>query len=208
MADRSAVAHSREMFAEMYAAQAPWETGKPQPAFAAVADKITGSILDAGCGPGDNALFFAARGNAVTGFDFLEEPIARAKQKAAERGLSATFLVKDALKLQDWSERFDNIIDSGLFHVFTDADRATYVRGLAKVLKPGGRLFLLCFSDQMPGTQGPRRVSQNELRTAFADGWQIESIEASRFETRPEAAAALFDGIQPKAWFLIARRTA
>jgi cyclopropane fatty-acyl-phospholipid synthase-like methyltransferase len=207
MADPAAVP-TRETFVNAYAGKAPWDTGKPQPALTAIADKITGSILDAGCGPGDNSLFFAARGNAVTGFDFLEAPIARAKQKAAERSLAATFLVKDALKLHDWTERFDNVIDSGLFHVFTDADRGTYVRGLATVLKPGGRLFLLCFSDQMPGTQGPRRVSQNELRAAFSNGWQIESIESSRFEVLPEVAASLFAGIEPKAWLLIARRTA
>jgi hypothetical protein len=34
------------------------------------------------------------------------------------------------------------------------------VAGLATVLKSGGRLFLMCFSDQEPGTQGPRRISQ------------------------------------------------
>ena len=207
MADQVTVP-TRERFVEMYAGQAPWDTGKPQPAFTAVADKITGSVLDSGCGPGDNAMFFASRGCTVTGYDFLEEPVARAKQKAAERGLTATFLVKDALRLRDWSERFDNIIDSGLFHVFTDADRATYVRGLAKVLKPGGRLFLLCFSDATPGTFGPRRVTQNELRATFADGWQIESLEPSHFETRAEAREAQFGGVDPGAWFVIARRTA
>jgi len=206
MADQAAVP-TRETFVNAYAGKAPWDTGKPQPAFQAVADKITGSILDSGCGPGDNALFFAARGHAVTGFDFLEAPIARAKQKAAERGLTATFRVKDALKLQDWAERFDNIIDSGLFHVFTDADRVTYVRGLAALLKPGGRLFLLCFSDATPGTFGPRRVTQNELRATFADGWQIESLEPSHFDTRAEARETQFGGVDPRAWFLIARRT-
>ncbi len=57
-----------------------------------------------------------------------------------------TFLVKDALTLKDWSERFDNVIDSGLFHVFNDEDRRRYVEGLASVLKPGGRLFLSLLS--------------------------------------------------------------
>ncbi len=207
MADAVAVP-TRETFLNAYAGKAPWDTGKPQPAFQAIAEKITGSILDAGCGPGDNALFLASRGNAATGFDFLEGPIAAAKQKAAEKGLPATFLIKDALRLQDWTERFDNIIDSGLFHVFTDADRVRYVQGLATVLKPSGRLFLLCFSDQVPGTVGPRRISQNELRTSFADGWQIESIEPSHFEVRPEMREAMFGGIEPRAWFMIARRTA
>jgi cyclopropane fatty-acyl-phospholipid synthase-like methyltransferase len=86
-------------------------------------------------------------------------------------------MVKDALTLKDWSERFDNVIDCGLFHVFSDDDRKKYVDGLATVLKPGGRLFLLCFSTDEPGTQGPRRVSHDELHQAFADEWAIESIK-------------------------------
>lgn len=208
MAD-AAPTRGREHFAEMYTGHTPpWETGKPQHALVKAADKITGSILDIGCGPGDNALFFASRGNKVTGADFIEGPIARAKHKAKERGVVATFVVKDALKLQDWTERFDSIVDSGLFHVFSDEDRSRYVAGLKSVLKPGGRLFLLCFSDEMPGTEGPRRVSQKELRNAFADGWQIESIEGAEFDVRPQAKEELFHGIDPKAWFLIARRTA
>ena len=86
-------------------------------------------------------MFFAQRGNSVTGIDYLEEPIKRAKQKAAERGLSVNFLVMDALALKEIPQVFDNVIDSGLFHVFSDADRKKYVEGLATVLKSGGRLF-------------------------------------------------------------------
>jgi SAM-dependent methyltransferase len=113
---------------------------------------------------GVTALFFAGQESKVTGIDFLEEPILRAKRKAAEQGLSVTFLVKDALTLKDWSERFDNMIDSGLFHVFSDEDRTKDVAGLATILKPDGRVSLMWFSDEEPGTQGPRRVSKKELR--------------------------------------------
>lgn len=198
----------REHFAEMYTGQAPpWQTGKPQHALVQAADRITGSILDIGCGPGDNALFFAGRGHTVTGADFLEGPIARAKRKAEERGITATFVVKDALELSKWTERFDSVIDSGLFHVFSDEDRGRYVEGLKTVVKPGGQIFLLCFSDEMPGTEGPRRVSQKELRSAFADGWRIESIERAEFDVRPEAKEGLFHGLDPKVWFMIARRS-
>src|SRR5215472_17539724 len=136
----------RSTFETAYAGQAPWDIGKPQKPFIDVADHITGSILDAGCGTGENALFFASRGHKVTGIDFIEEAINRAKRKAAERGLSATFLVMDALALQDLPEVFDNVIDCGLFHVFSDDDRKRYVEALATVLKPGGRLFLMCLS--------------------------------------------------------------
>jgi cyclopropane fatty-acyl-phospholipid synthase-like methyltransferase len=198
----------KSTFASLYAGQAPWDIGRPQKQFIGVADQVTGSILDAGCGTGDNALFFAGRGHKVTGIDFLDEPIKRATRKAAERGLSATFLVKDATTLKDWTERFDSVIDSGLFHVFSDEARQKYVAGLASVLKPGGKLFLLCFSNEEPGTQGPRRVSQQELRDAFAAGWVVESLRPARFEANANLKEFTFSEGGPKAWFVVARRTA
>jgi len=196
----------RSTFETMYAGQAPWDIGKPQPVFLAVADQISGSILDAGCGTGETALYFAARGCKVTGIDFLEVPIERARRKATERGLSVTLLVKDALTLKDWNERFDNVIDSGLFHVFSDEDRKKYVAGLASVVKPGGRVFLMCFSDAEPGSQGPRRISKQELHDAFEDGWQIESIQPARVEVRPDLKDFSFSEGGPKAWFAVIRR--
>jgi cyclopropane fatty-acyl-phospholipid synthase-like methyltransferase len=198
----------RSTFESAYAGQAPWDIGKPQKPFLDVADRITGWVLDAGCGTGDTALFFAGRGCQVTGIDFIEEAIRRAKRKAAERGVSATFLVKDALTLKDWSERFDNVIDSGLFHVFSDDHRRRYVEGLTAVLKPGGWLFLMCFSDEEPGEQGPRRVSRKELHAAFADGWNIESIEPTRVEVRPDFKDLNFSQGGPRAWFAVIRRVA
>jgi hypothetical protein len=56
----------RATFESAYVGQAPWDIGRPQQAFLDVADRITGSILDAGCGTGDNALFFASRGHKVS----------------------------------------------------------------------------------------------------------------------------------------------
>src|ERR671924_363194 len=81
----------RTDFEAAYAGQAPWDIGRPQKPFLDVADRVTGSVLDAGCGTGDTALFLAGRGCQVTGIDFLEVPIQRAQRKAAERGLAPTF---------------------------------------------------------------------------------------------------------------------
>ena len=196
----------RATFESIYAGQPRWEIGRPQKAFIDVADVVKGSILDSGCGTGEIVLYFASRGHKVTGIDYLPEPINRAKQKAAERGLTATFLVMDALALKDLPEVFDTVIDSGLFHVFSDEDRRRYVDGLATVLKPGGRLFLLCFSDEEPGEQGPRRVSKKEIEDAFAEGWKIESIVPSRYEVRPDPNDISFSEGGPKAWFVVAKR--
>jgi SAM-dependent methyltransferase len=198
----------RAHFEEFYDGKAPWDIGKPQRAFAAVADQVTGPVLDAGCGTGEHALFFAARGHRVTGIDFVEEALRRARAKAAERGLTVKFLVKDATVLEDWEERFASVIDCGLFHCLSDDDRRRYVQGLAQVAKPGGRLFLLCFSDKEPGTEGPRRVSRQELYDAFADGWEIESLQPTQIEVNPEFTEMKFSQGGPKAWFGVIRRKA
>jgi SAM-dependent methyltransferase len=196
----------RATFENIYAGNAPWDTGKPHEQFVGIADRVVSPILDAGCGTGEVALFFAARGHRVTGIDFVEEAIRRARVKAAERDLSAEFLVKDALTLGDWVERFATVIDSGLFHVFSDDGRRRYVAGLSVVLAPGGRLFLSCFSDEEPGIEGPRRVSRRELYDAFADGWEVESIQASRFEVNTKFTDITFSAGGPKTWFAVIRR--
>jgi len=105
-------AHDRTSFEGLYTGQPRREIGRPQKALLEVADQISGVILDSGCGTGENALFFAKRGHKVTGIDFLPEPISIANQKATERGLTATFLVMDALTLKDLPEVFDTVIDT------------------------------------------------------------------------------------------------
>lgn len=197
---------NRETFESMYAKKPPWDIGRPQRAFVEAADRVAGAVLDAGCGTGENALYFAGRGHPVLGIDHLEGPIEVAKRKAADRGLDAEFVPMDALALVDFDRRFDGVIDSGLFHVFSDEDRARYVAGLAHVTRPGGRLFPLCFSDEEPGTQGPRRVSQEEIRKAFSDGWAVEEIRPERYEVRPDLKDVSFSEGGPKAWFSVIRR--
>jgi SAM-dependent methyltransferase len=196
----------RERFESIYAKKPPWDIGRPQRAFVEVADRVTGAILDAGCGTGENALFFAEKGHPILGIDFLEGPIREARRKAQERGIGAEFAQMDALTLTDLDRQFDAVIDSGLFHVFSDEDRVRYVAGLAHVTRPGSRVFLLCFSDEEPGTQGPRRVSQREIRESFADGWDVEEIHSSRLEVRPDLDDISFSEGGPRAWFSVIRR--
>ena len=197
----------RSTFEKLYAGKVPWDTGEPQSVFAGVADRVTSPVLDAGCGLGEKALFLAARGHRVTGIDFVEEAIRRAKVKAAKRGLTVEFLVMDALTLEDWDKRFASAIDAGLFHVFSHDDRRRYVRGLARAVVPGGRLFLMCGSADEPRNIIPK-VSRQELYDSFADGWEVESVEPVRYELNPEYKFP--DGASAeggaKGWFAVIRR--
>src|SRR6516165_8743846 len=127
----------RTTFENLYAGPAPWDIGRPQGQFVAIADRVTSPVLDAGCGTGEHALFLASRGHRVIGIDFVEEAIRRARRKAVERDLEVEFLIKDATALEDWDRRFGTVIDWGMFHVFCDDDRRRYVRGLVHVLEPG-----------------------------------------------------------------------
>jgi hypothetical protein len=44
---------------------------------------------------------------------------------------------------------------------------------------------MLCFSDEEPtGWGGPRRVSKEEIRTTFKEGWRVDWIRAARFESK------------------------
>jgi SAM-dependent methyltransferase len=168
---------------------APWDIGRPQPEFARLAEdgRLAGRLLDAGCGTGEQTLLAAQAGAEATGVDISSEAIRKARAKAEARGVKARFEVGNALRLADagLGGPFGVIIDSGVFHVFDDADRARYVASLGSVIAPGGTCYLMCFSDRQPGEFGPRRVRREELRAAFADGWLVESIEAAAFVINP-----------------------
>ena len=64
----------------------------------------------------------------------------------------------------------------------------------------------MCMSDEEPGDEGPRRVSRQELYDAFADGWEVESVQPSQFEINPEFTEVKFSEGGPKAWFAVIRR--
>ncbi len=163
----------------------PWDAGGPRSAVVRLCDQgaFAGPVLDSGCGAGEDALEIAARGIEITGVDVAPTAIRQAKDKAASRGLAATFLVGDALQLHRLGRTFRSVLDAGLFHTFDDEERPAYTQSLAAVTHPGSVLHLLCFSEMAPGERGPRRVTQDELRASFRDGWKVASIDADRLET-------------------------
>jgi SAM-dependent methyltransferase len=181
---------------------APWDVGRPQPAIVRLASdgRLTGPVLDAGCGTGENALHVASLGLPVLGVDVAETALAIAREKAADRGIEVEFATADALHLERLGRSFTTVLDCGLFHSFAGDERPEYVASLASVTEHDGTLYLLCFSDVGPDT-GPHPVSRDELTSAFhpGSGWHATAIQPDRAQTRYHDHGA-------PAWFATIKR--
>ena len=94
-------------------------------------------VLDVCCGTGDLAIAAARLGGRVTGVDFSEAMLRRARRKAPQ----LTWIRGDALALPFDDESFD--VATVGFGIRNVADLEAGLRELARVLKPGGRLAVL-----------------------------------------------------------------
>lgn len=171
---------------DRYAGRPPWDIGRPQPAFStlAAAGAIQGRVLDTGCGTGEHTLMAAGLGLDATGIDIVPNALDAARAKASDRNLAARFLLHDARNLADLGEKFDTVLDCGLFHFFHGDDLTAYVNGLRDVTQPGGRYFMLGFPERQPdGQQRPLRMSRRDIEAVFTDGWRIDSIEPVTLDT-------------------------
>lgn len=106
------------------------------------------SVLDVCCGTGDLSFELAERispGGHVVGCDFSEPMLDLAREKAADRGVPVRFEWADALELPYDEGRFDAVTVGFGVRNFADRDRG--LSEMARVLRPGGRLVILEFTE-------------------------------------------------------------
>jgi SAM-dependent methyltransferase len=176
-------------FERAYEGTPTWDIGRAQAAVERLADGgwMAGTILDVGCGTGENAISLAHRGLDVVGVDLVAAAIEKARIKAGRRGVAVEFLVWDALRLAELGRTFDTALDVGLFHSLQPEQREVYAASLRAAIRPGGRAVLLCWSSRNPFGYGPERIRKSDIRASFSRGWSIEDIAEETLETLMEA---------------------
>ncbi|MFV8052552.1 class I SAM-dependent methyltransferase [Mycobacterium sp. 48b] len=191
------VPQESDRFEEMYRdgrtahglpAATPWDIGGPQPVVQQLValGAVKGEVLDPGTGPGHHAIHYASKGLSATGIDASPAAIERARQNARQAGVTVDFQVADATKLEGLEARFDTVVDTAFYHVFTDEPdlQKSYARALHRATKPGARLYMYEFGEHnVNGFRMPRSMSAEDFRGVLPDaGWEITYLGTTTYQ--------------------------
>ncbi|MGG3523486.1 class I SAM-dependent methyltransferase [Bacillus pseudomycoides] len=125
-----------------------------------------GKVLELGCGPGRNAIYFAEKGCLVDAVDLSQESIQWATERAKEKNVNINFIYNNIFDLQIEEGTYDIVYDSGCFHHIAPHRRMSYINLVKKALKPGGYFAITCF------------VQGGELGGADITDWEVYKLQS------------------------------
>ncbi len=114
--------------------------------------ELQGRAIDIGCGKGRNSIYLASTGLDIWGVDYIEAALTKAKELAANKGVSDECTFIEAAVDEPWQfddDFFDVAIDSfSSIDIETRAGRETYRDEMFRTLRPGGyALVTVCSSE-------------------------------------------------------------
>jgi len=104
--------------------------------------KPEASILDLGCGGGDQAKIFARKGYRVTGIDKVESLVEYAAETFRKEALDGKFLHADMREIEYQNEFDLCVILSGTFGLLSDKENEQLLQKIHKALKTDGQAFI------------------------------------------------------------------
>jgi SAM-dependent methyltransferase len=176
----------REDWNRRYAGRELLWTGEPNRFLVAEAAALApGRALDLACGEGRNAVWLAERGWHVTGVDFSEVALDKARRLAAARGVEGEWIAADLLAYYPEPRSSDLVL---LFYLQVSAEqRRPVVRAAAEAVAPGGVLLLVAhdrsnLEEGHGGPQEPAVLYTAEDVAADLDGSGLRIERAERVE--------------------------
>lgn len=165
----------------------PWETGQPSAELQRVvqAEKIAPCrAIEFGCGSGTNAVWLAQQGFKVVGVDFSPTAIERAKARARDAKVAATFLCADMLAESfDFEVPFDFFFDRGCYHVLhRNGAGARGVEIVAGLTSTTARGLVLAGNAKEKREPGPPTVTEEEFRADWSPHFDILALHEFRFD--------------------------
>jgi ubiquinone/menaquinone biosynthesis C-methylase UbiE len=138
------------------------------------------TVLDVGCGTGTMAIVAKQRigeTGRVYGIDPSVQLIARARRKAARRGLAIDFQIGLIEQLAFPDQSFDVVLSTMMMHHLPDDLKRQGLREIARVLNPGGRLLVLDFRRSVHGGSWNSDIQDQPALMKEAGFSQIETGE-------------------------------
>ncbi|NHM33973.1 class I SAM-dependent methyltransferase [Neobacillus terrae] len=121
----------------------------------------SGKVLELGCGPGRNAIYFVEKGCLVDAVDLSRETLNWARERAIERNVRVNFIESNIFNLDIEEGTYDIVYDSGCFHHIAPHRRLSYINLVNRALKPNGFFAITCF---VPGGElGGSEISDWEV---------------------------------------------
>lgn len=147
---------------------------------AEVTDLAPGRALDLACGEGQNAIWLATLGWDVTGVDFSEVAIAKARARAERDAVRVTFSCADLLEYETAPSAFDLVLVLYL-HIAPDGRRHVLEKASA-ALAPGGTFVLVGhdlrnLTDGVGGPSDPALLSTPDEIAGELRGLEIVKAE-------------------------------
>ena len=141
------------------------------------------SILDLGCGGGDQAKIFAQKGYHVTGIDKVQSLINFAVEAFEHEGLHGEFHTADMRDIE-YRDEFDLcVILSGTFGLFREEENEELLRKIYLTLKADGQVFI----DYLPLesiSSLVRKRSWNYIEDGFSLREEWFDVPTSTYRTR------------------------
>jgi SAM-dependent methyltransferase len=163
--------------------RAPWDIGAREELVSLVESGRVKPCrtIDLGCGAGANAIFLAQKGFEVTGVDYAEAAIDKAKARARDAGVEINFIVDDLTNLHHVSDTFDFLLDYGVLDDLRLHQREPYVKNMLPLTHPGSLYLLWGFEYPMrwwerflPFYDIP--FAAGEIEQRFGSYFEIERI--------------------------------